>query len=76
MWLQIIVALLNIVAVIIRSRSDKEQQAIGANDVIRKALAELVTRVQIAKKIDLDSDDWDREHIDSILSKYYRDSDQ
>ncbi len=75
-WLRVVIMLLQLVTAIVKSRSDKEQQEIGKNDLVKQQLAELAVRTKIARRIEIDSSDWDREHIDSILSKYYRDGDQ
>ncbi len=73
MVVQVILALLKIVTAIMKSRSDKEQQEIGRNDEIRKQLAELAVRSNIARQIEIDSQHWDASHVDDILRKYYRD---
>lgn len=72
-WLKVVILLLQLVTTIVRSRSDKEQQEIGKNELVRQQLAELAVRTQIARKIDLDSEGWDREHIDRILHDRFRD---
>lgn len=74
-WLKVIITLLQIVTAIMKNRSDTEQQQIGEDRVVKQLLAEFIVRSKIAKQIDIDSDSWDHEHIDSILSKYYRDDD-
>lgn len=72
MWLTIIRLLLTIVAAIIKSRSDKQQQQIGADRVVSKTLLELALRTRVAKEIDLDSNEWSADDVDSILQRYYR----
>lgn len=72
-WLKIITVLLQIVAAIIKSRSDKEQQRIGADSVVKQTLVDIAINAGIAKKIDDASRDWGVNDIDERLSKYYRD---
>jgi hypothetical protein len=72
-WLKLVIMLLQLVTAIMKGRSDLEQQQIGEDRVVKQLLADFIVRSKIAKQIDIDSADWSREHIDSILSKYYRD---
>lgn len=71
-WLKIITVLLQLVAVIIKSRSDKEQQRIGADKVIKETLLDIAFKTKIARQIDDDSNDWSSDDIDSRLRNYYR----
>lgn len=72
MWLAIVRLLLEVVAAIMKRRSDSEQQQIGADRVVQKALLEVVARSRLARNIDNDSEHWDADTIDSILQRYYR----
>jgi hypothetical protein len=71
--LLVIRALLQIVALVIKNQSDKEQQRIGADSVIKQTLVDIAINARIAKKIDDASRDWGVNDIDQRLSKYYRD---
>lgn len=73
MWLQIVIALLKIIIAVVKSRSDEEQKEIGRNEIVKQLLADIAVRSGVARKIEIDSLGWDREHIDSILHNNYRD---
>lgn len=72
MWVAVIKMLLEIAVLFMRQRSDAEMKQIGEDNAVRKALAELTVRSSIARDIAIDSESWDREHIDRILQRYYR----
>lgn len=71
-WLAIVQLLLSIVNSVMNRLGDAKQQQIGEDTYVRKLLAELIVRLQVAKQIDIDSADWTDDDVDRILQRYYR----
>lgn len=69
----IIRLLLNIVSLLIQRADDKKQQEIGRDKQIQNSLQEILKRGELAKRIDLASQGYSSDDVDSVLSEYYRD---
>ena len=72
-WLSIILLLLKVVDAILQGRSDKEQQQIGEDRVVKQTLLNIAKRTGVAKDISDASKSWDRAAIDDILRDDFRD---
>lgn len=72
-WLPIIRALLEIAVFFLGKLNDHEQQKIGEDRAVKKALTELTIRAGVAKEISDASRNWSRADIDERLRDYYRD---
>lgn len=68
--------LLQLVAMILKDRSDEELKQIGRNEVFSRTLLQIAENVKIARRIETDLADADRSTIDDILHDYYRNDGQ
>lgn len=73
-WLGFIQLLLQIVLKIMDHMDDKEQQRIGEDRAVKRALAKIVERTQRAHDIDDESRTWSDADIDDRLRDYWRDN--
>ena len=71
----IIRLILGIVNMLIRRASDKQQQKIGADRVIKNNLVNILIRVKTGKRIDAESQHYSDDDVDRILSGHFRSDD-
>jgi hypothetical protein len=72
MIVKLAIMLLQLVATILKDRSDEELKQIGRNEVFAKTLLQIAENVRIARRIEINIEDADRSDIDRILHDYYR----
>ncbi len=72
MWVKVAIMLLQLVATVLKDRSDEELKQIGRNEVFSKTLLQIAENVKIARKVEIDLANADRDTIDGILRDYYR----
>ena len=72
MWVKLAIMLIQIVATILKERSDEELKQIGRNEVFAKTLLQIAENVRIARRVEINIEDADNDTIDRILRDYYR----
>lgn len=76
MWVKLAIMLIQIVATILKDRSDEELKQIGRNEVFAKTLLQIAENVRIARRVEINIEDADNDTINRILRDYYRNDGQ